>query len=67
MILGQHQCSSNAPTRTTAPAATIQGMTAVITTISSERPASAGDDPDGVLPLRAFTWIAVLGYPPPAR
>src|SRR5262245_21378528 len=27
--------------------------------------ASGGDDPDGVLPLRALTWIGVLGYPPP--
>ena len=22
-----------------------------------------GDDPDGVLPLRALVWIGVLGYP----
>jgi len=27
--------------------------------------ASGGDDPDGFLPLRALTWIGVLGYPPP--
>ena len=25
--------------------------------------ASGGDDPDGVLPLRALVWIGVLGYP----
>jgi len=25
--------------------------------------ASGGDDPDGVLPLRALMWIGVLGYP----
>ena len=27
--------------------------------------ASGGDDTDGILPLRALTWIGVLGYPPP--
>jgi metallo-beta-lactamase class B len=25
--------------------------------------ASGGDDPDGILPLRALVWIGVLGYP----
>src|SRR6185436_8331096 len=27
--------------------------------------ASGGDDPDGILPLRALFWIGVVGYPPP--
>jgi metallo-beta-lactamase class B len=26
--------------------------------------ASGGDDPDSFLPLRALTWLGVLGYPP---
>jgi metallo-beta-lactamase class B len=32
---------------------------------SADSLASGGDDPDGFLPLRALTWIGVLGYPPP--
>src|SRR6186713_2528224 len=32
---------------------------------SADSLASGGDDPDVVLPLRALTWIGVLGYPPP--
>jgi len=32
---------------------------------SADSLASGGDDPDGVLPLRALIWIGVLGYPPP--
>jgi metallo-beta-lactamase class B len=31
---------------------------------SADSLASGGDDPDLVLPLRALTWIGVLGYPP---
>jgi len=27
--------------------------------------ATGGDDPDGILPLRALIWIGVLGYPRP--
>jgi metallo-beta-lactamase class B len=26
--------------------------------------ASGGDDPDGVLPLRALVWMGIFGYPP---
>src|SRR6188768_4146471 len=32
---------------------------------SADSLASGGDDPDGVLPLRALIWIGLLGYPPP--
>jgi metallo-beta-lactamase class B len=32
---------------------------------SADALASGGDDPDGLLPVRALTWIGVLGYPPP--
>jgi metallo-beta-lactamase class B len=32
---------------------------------SAESLVSGGDDPDAFLPLRALTWIGVLGYPPP--
>jgi len=32
---------------------------------SADSLAAGGDDPDGVLPLRALTWIGVIGYPPP--
>ena len=31
---------------------------------SADTLASGGDDPDMVLPLRALTWIGILGYPP---
>ncbi|HET9362031.1 MAG TPA: hypothetical protein VFO58_19900, partial [Vicinamibacterales bacterium] len=31
---------------------------------SADSLASGGDDPDGILPLRALTWIGILGYPP---
>ncbi len=27
--------------------------------------AAGGDDPDAILPLRVFTWIGILSYPPP--
>jgi metallo-beta-lactamase class B len=30
---------------------------------SAETLASGGDDPDGFLPLRALTWVGVIGYP----
>jgi metallo-beta-lactamase class B len=32
---------------------------------SAETLAAGGDDPDGILPLRALTWLGVVGYPPP--
>lgn len=32
---------------------------------SADALASGGDDPDGMLPLRALVWLGVVGYPPP--
>ena len=33
---------------------------------SADALTSGGDDPDGVLPIRALTWLGVIGsYPPP--
>src|SRR6187431_2987952 len=32
---------------------------------SADSLAAGGDDPDGILPLRALFWIGVVGYPPP--
>src|SRR6186713_1621688 len=31
---------------------------------SADSLASGGDDPDGILPLRALIWLGILGYPP---
>jgi metallo-beta-lactamase class B len=32
---------------------------------SADSLAAGGDDPDGILPLRALFWLGVVGYPPP--